>query len=61
MIGLEVDNEGTDFHYNDRGIGVDAHVKGRVVGKLYLLNNNIELPFTVENVWGNLPSWKHPF
>ena len=49
---LEVDNEGTDFHYNNQKIGVDAHIKGRIVGKLFLLNNNIELPFTVEKRLG---------
>jgi hypothetical protein len=45
---VEVDREGTEFHYADQKIGVDAHLKAVVTGRLYLLQKNIELPFTIE-------------
>ncbi len=49
---VEVDKEGTEFHYADQKIGVDAHVKATVHGKAYLLKNNLELPFTIEKRLG---------
>ena len=44
---VEIDQEGTEFHYAPQKIGVDAHVKAVVNGKLFLLKDNLELPFTL--------------
>jgi hypothetical protein len=45
---LEVDREGTEFHYSEQRIGVDAHVKAVATGRLHLLQKNVEIPFTIE-------------
>ena len=47
-----IDNEGTDFHYGDQKVGVDAHVKACINGRAYLLRENIEFPFTIEKRLG---------
>lgn len=44
---LEVDDQGTEFHYGHQKIGVDAHVKATVNGRARLLRSNIEFPFTL--------------
>lgn len=49
---LEVDREGTEFHYAPQKLGVDAHVKAVATGKAFLLRNNVELPFTIEKRLG---------
>ena len=49
---VEIDKRGTDFHYGDQKVGVDAHVKARVNGKVQLLKSNIELPFHIEKRLG---------
>jgi len=49
---VDIDREGTEFHYGHQKIGVDAHVKAVVHGRAYLLKNNIELPFTIEKRLG---------
>lgn len=49
---LEVDSEGTEFHYADQKIGVDAHVKAVVTGKVHLLRKNVEVPFRIEKRLG---------
>ncbi|RME25265.1 MAG: hypothetical protein D6798_09360 [Deltaproteobacteria bacterium] len=49
---LEIDKEGTEFHYADQKIGVDAHVKATVHGTARLLKSNLELPFTLEKRLG---------
>jgi hypothetical protein len=45
---VEIDKEGTEFHYAPQKIGVDAHLKATVDGRLFLLRDNIEVPFTLE-------------
>jgi hypothetical protein len=45
---VELDREGTDFHYAHQKIGVDAHMKVLASGTAYLLGNNLEVPFTLE-------------
>lgn len=45
---LEVDREGSDFKYAQQRFGVEAHLKVVASGKLYLLRENIELPFVLE-------------
>ena len=45
---VEVDKKGTDFHYGDQKLGVDAHVKAMINGKVQLLKSNVELPFHIE-------------
>ena len=49
---VNIDDEGTDFHYAEQKIGVDAHVKGSVSGSIHLLKNNLELPFKIEKRLG---------
>lgn len=49
---VEVDREGTEFHYGEQKIGVDAHLKAVVKGRLHLMERNIELPFTLEKRLG---------
>lgn len=49
---LEVDKEGTEFHYGHQKIGVDAHVKAVASGTAYLLGKNVELPFVLEKRLG---------
>lgn len=45
---VEIDREGSDFLYANQRFGIEAHVKAVATGKLYLLRENIELPFTIE-------------
>ncbi|MEC8424545.1 MAG: hypothetical protein VX000_12265 [Myxococcota bacterium] len=45
---LDVDKKGSEFHYANQKIGVDAHVKAVAEGKVYLMSRNVELPFTIE-------------
>ena len=49
---VQIDDEGTDFHYGKQKIGVDAHLKAMVHGKLILLKNNIEIPFAINKRLG---------
>ncbi len=49
---VEIDDKGTEFHYADQKIGVDAHVKATVTGTARLLKSNLELPFTLEKRLG---------
>ncbi len=45
---VEIDREGTTFHYAPQKLGVDAHVKAVATGRALLLGRNLELPFTLE-------------
>ncbi len=47
-----IDQDGTDFHYGEQKIGVDAHVKASATGTLYLLKKNLEIPFVFEKRLG---------
>ena len=49
---VQIDREGTEFHYSDQRIGVDAHARAVVHGKALLLRQNLELPFTLEKRLG---------
>ncbi|MFT4977847.1 MAG: hypothetical protein ACI8S6_003754, partial [Myxococcota bacterium] len=49
---IQIDREGTEFHYGDQRIGVDAHARAVVHGKALLLRQNLELPFTIEKRLG---------
>lgn len=49
---VAVDKDGTEFHYATQKIGVDAHVKATVTGRVCLLQRNIEIPFTFEKRLG---------
>jgi hypothetical protein len=45
---VEVDKEGTEFQYAPQKIGIDAHVKAVATGHIFLLRDNVEIPFTIE-------------
>jgi hypothetical protein len=45
---VEVDKDGSDFHYAQQQFGVEAHVKAVATGKVYLLRENVEFPFVLE-------------
>ena len=45
---VQIDREGSDFHYGNQQFGVEAHVKAVATGKVYLLRENIEFPFVLE-------------
>lgn len=47
-----IDQDGTDFHYGEQKIGVDAHVKASATGTLFLLKRNLEIPFTFDKRLG---------
>lgn len=45
---VEVDADGTRFHYGAQRVTADAWVKGVATGRLVLLRENLAIPFTVE-------------
>jgi hypothetical protein len=45
---VQLDDLGTQFRYANQQVGADAFVKGVATGKLILLRENVELPFTIE-------------
>jgi hypothetical protein len=45
---VQVDKEGSDFHYAKQRFGVEAYVKAVATGKVYLFRENVELPFVLE-------------
>lgn len=45
---VEVDKEGSDFHYATQRFGIEAHLKAVATGKVYLFRENIEFPFVLE-------------
>ena len=45
---VEVDKEGSDFHYAQQRFGIEAHIKAVASGKLFLLRENVEIPFVLE-------------
>ncbi len=45
---LDVDREGSNFHYSRQRFGVEAHVKAVASGKVLLLRQNVEFPFVIE-------------
>lgn len=49
---VDIDREGSNFHYATQKIGVDAHARLTVNGRIHLLRNNIEMPFTLEKRLG---------
>lgn len=49
---VQIDQEGTEFHYAPQRIGIDAHARLLVNGKIHLLRNNVEVPFTLEKRLG---------
>lgn len=49
---VDIDREGSDFHYAHQKIGVDAHARVKVIGRVHLLRNNVELPFVLEKRLG---------
>jgi hypothetical protein len=49
---IELDRDGTEFHYAHQRIGVDAHMKVVASGTAYLLRQNLEVPFTIERRLG---------
>lgn len=49
---VDIDREGSNFHYAHQKIGVDAHARLTVTGKVHLLRNNVELPFVLEKRLG---------
>lgn len=49
---VQVDRDGSDFHYAPQKIGVDAQARLQVSGRIHLLKNNVELPFTLEKTLG---------
>jgi hypothetical protein len=49
---VDIDKEGSEFHYGNQKIGVDAHMKATMTGKAYLLKENLEIPFRIEKRLG---------
>lgn len=49
---VQIDQDGTEFHYAPQRIGVDAHARLTVNGKIHLLRNNVQVPFTLEKRLG---------
>jgi hypothetical protein len=45
---VQIDRDGSEFKYAKQRFGVEAHVKAVASGKVYLLDENIELPFVIE-------------
>ena len=45
---IEIDDQGTQFHYAPQKIGIDAHVKATINGTAYLVRDSVEIPFTIE-------------
>jgi len=45
---VELDSEGSDLLFSEQSLGAEAHVKLIAHGKAVFLNQNIEVPFTVE-------------
>ena len=44
---VEIDKEGTEFHYAPQKIGVDAHIKAVITGTAFLIRDSLEIPFTI--------------
>jgi hypothetical protein len=49
---VALDNLGTQFKYGHQQVGADAFVKGTAKGTIYLLKENIEIPFLLERRLG---------
>lgn len=49
---VELDDLGTELRYGDQRVTADAYVKGVAEGKLFLLRENVEIPFTIERRLG---------
>ena len=45
---VELDDLGTELRYGQQKVTADAWVKGVAEGTIYLLQENVELPFTIE-------------
>lgn len=45
---VELDQLGTDLKYGRQEVGADAYVKGVAEGTLFLMKENVELPFKIE-------------
>ncbi|MFK7926892.1 MAG: hypothetical protein AB8H79_01795 [Myxococcota bacterium] len=49
---VELDDLGTELKYGTQKVTADAFVKGVAQGTVFLLNENVELPFTIERRLG---------
>ena len=49
---IEIDDQGTEFHYAPQKIGIDAHIKATVNGTAFLVRDSVEIPFTIEKRLG---------
>jgi hypothetical protein len=49
---LELDQDGTEFHYGDQTIGAEATFKLSAKGKARFLSENLELPFELSKRFG---------
>jgi len=45
---IEIDDQGTQFHYAPQKIGIDAHIKATINGTAFLVRDSVEIPFTIE-------------
>lgn len=45
---VELDDLGTELRYGTQRVTADAYVKGIAEGKIFLLRENVELPFIIE-------------
>lgn len=45
---VELDDVGSQFRYATQAVGADAFVKARVEGTIFLLRENVEIPFVLE-------------
>jgi hypothetical protein len=49
---VELDDLGTELRYGPQSVTADAYVKGVAEGTLFLLRENVELPFVIERRLG---------
>jgi hypothetical protein len=45
---VQLDDMGSQFRYGAQKVGADAYVKGVAQGTIFLLRENVEIPFTLE-------------
>jgi hypothetical protein len=49
---VEIDKQGTEFHYAPQKIGVNAHIRATITGTAFLIRDSVEIPFTIEKRLG---------
>jgi hypothetical protein len=49
---VKLDDLGSQLSYGSQQVGADAYLKGTATGTLFLLKENVEIPFTIEKRLG---------